>query len=110
MVKFHFIALVVLSLGFSLHEAHAAIKCVGKSAGVITVKSQSEMSGDSRLKLFELDQSTVYLTHKKNFYSLEMFIPSLEQRIYSEGMITNDRPLTLAIWSRNQSLEVTCEQ
>jgi hypothetical protein len=103
------ISSIILLTGFAM-QAQAAIKCIGQKSEVTVVENQFELSQDARVKAFDLDQSAVYLTHKKDFYSLEMFIPGLEQRIYSEGSLTDKQPLTLVLWTRDQLLEVRCTQ
>lgn len=103
----YFIAAMILSMGFAL-QVQAAIHCVGLKSEETVVENQFELSPDVRTKVFDLDQSVVYLTQKRDLYSLEMFIPGLEQRIYSEGALTEKQPLTLALWTRDQLLEVRC--
>lgn len=97
----------ILALGFA-RPSQAAIHCIGKSSGIVAIEHSFEIPESSRMKVFDLDQSAVYLTHKKEFYSLEMFMPTIEQRAYSEGMMAAKQPLTLAIWTRDQLLEVSC--
>lgn len=99
---------IALLIGLTT-QAQAAIKCTGEKSGAVVIENQFDTSLNARIKAFELDGSAVYLTQKKDFYSLEMFIPSLEQRIYSEGAIEK-QPLTLVLWTRDQLLEVHCQQ
>lgn len=105
--KFLSTILTVVLMSFTL-QAQASVKCVGKISGVVAIEKQFDIPEGSRTKIFELDQSVVYLTHKKDFYSLEMFVPALEQRVYSEGTLTEKQPLTLALWTRDQLLEISC--
>jgi hypothetical protein len=105
----YLIASMILSTGFALQD-QAAIHCVGLKSEEIVVENQFELSPNARMKVFDLDQSVVYLTQKNDFYSLEMLIPGLEQRIYSEGTLTDKQPLALSIWTRDQLLEVRCHQ
>ena len=55
----------ILALGFA-RPSQAAIHCVGKSSGVVAIEHSFEIPESSRMNVFDLDQSAVYLTHKKN--------------------------------------------
>jgi hypothetical protein len=104
---------IISSLLFGIGSATAAqgaVHCLGQKSEMTVVQTQIELPQNTRTKIFDLDESPVYLTQKKEFYSLEMFIPGLEQRIYAEGTMSEKQPLSLSLWTRDQLLEVRCQQ
>lgn len=60
----------------------------------------------------KVDEITTYVTETKpNVFSLEAFIPMLEQRIYSEAALNNiDEEIKSTAWSRDILVDVVCKR
>lgn len=60
----------------------------------------------------KLDEITTYVTEtKSNVFSLEAFIPSLEQRIYSEAALNNlNDEIKSTAWAREILVDVVCKR
>lgn len=87
-----------------------SLTCVEKMANAITRKVSVELEPGNRASLFTGDGNSSYLTEKKpGFFSMELFMASREQRLYSEGPI-NEAPLILAIWTRDELIEIECSK
>lgn len=85
------------------------LTCVEKIANTITQKLTLELDLGKRASLFDSDGNVSYITEKKpGFFSMELFMASREQRLYSEGPISEASPLILAIWTRNELIEIEC--
>lgn len=85
------------------------LTCVEKMANVITRTEYVDLDLGKRVSLFSGDGNSSYITEKKSgFFSMELFMGSREQRLYSEGPISEATPLILAIWTRDELIEIEC--
>lgn len=60
----------------------------------------------------KVDEITTYVTETKpNVFSLEAFIPALEQRIYSEAALNNlNDEIKSTAWAREILVDVVCKR
>lgn len=73
------------------------------------VRVQTEAIG-KKVFLFETDAVRSYITEKDHkIFEIEAFLKSQEMRIYSAGQI-NEKPLSLSTWSRDEMLDIYCQQ
>ncbi|MES2801699.1 MAG: hypothetical protein V4654_04355 [Bdellovibrionota bacterium] len=87
------------------------LTCVEKIANSVTRTEMLDLDLGKRASLFSSDGNISYITEKKTgFFSLELFMASREQRLYSEGPISEDSPLILAIWTRHELFEIECRK
>lgn len=85
------------------------LTCVEKMANTITRKMTVDLDLGKRASLFSGEGNSSYITEKKaGFFSMELFMGSREQRLYSEGPINDATPLILAIWTRDELIEIEC--
>ncbi|AZZ37489.1 hypothetical protein CIK05_12025 [Bdellovibrio sp. qaytius] len=87
------------------------LNCVEKMANTVTRTQKVDLDLGKRASLFSGDGNTSYITEKKpGFFSMELFMAGREQRLYSEGPISEAAPLILAIWTRDELIEIECSQ
>lgn len=87
------------------------LTCVEKMASTITRKQTVDLELGKRAALFSGDGNSSYITEKKaGFFSMELFMGNREQRLYSEGPISDSAPLILAIWTRDELIEIECSK
>lgn len=87
------------------------LTCVEKMANTVTQKMAVDLDLGKRAPLFSGDGHSSYITEKKaGFFSMELFMGSREQRLYSEGPISDGTPLILAIWTRDDLIEIECSK
>lgn len=87
------------------------LTCVEKMANTITQKMTVDLDLGQRVSLFSGDGNSSYITEKKSgFFSMELFMANREQRLYSEGPISDATPLILAIWTRDELIEIECSK
>lgn len=87
------------------------LTCVEKMANSVTQKMTVDLDLGKRASLFSGDGNSSYITEKKSgFFSMELFMGSREQRLYSEGPISEGTPLILAIWTRDELIEIECSK
>ncbi len=85
------------------------LTCVEKIANTVTQKMTVDLDLGKRVSLFSGDGNSSYITEKKSgFFSMELFMGNREQRLYSEGPISDATPLILAIWTRDELIEIEC--
>lgn len=85
------------------------LTCVEKISNVITQKITVNLDLAKRASLFSGDGNSSYITEKKSgLFSMELFMGTREQRLYSEGPITEKTALILAIWTRDELIEIEC--
>lgn len=65
-----------------------------------------------KILIDKVDEITTYVTETKiNVFSLEAYIPFLEQRIYSEAALNNlNDEIKSTVWSRDILVDVVCKR
>lgn len=65
-----------------------------------------------KISLVSSDEFASFLTENKpDYFSLEVFVPSLEARVYSESTLSNSgQTLTATIWDRDILISMTCDK
>ena len=87
------------------------LTCLEKLANVVTKKITVDLDLGKKVSLFTADGNSSYITERKSgFFSLELFMGSREQRLYSEGPISAESALILAIWTRDELIEIECSK
>lgn len=77
---------------------------VDKSTVVTFLKHKSLIAEHSQIISYVTEMSP-------DFFSIEAFIPSLDTRIYSEGVLKNsDETLTATAWARDILADVICKK
>lgn len=105
-----FILAITFLLGTQTSLA-TTLTCVEKMANTITQKMTVDLELGKRATLFSGDGNSSYITEKKSgFFSMELFMAGREQRLYSEGPISEATPLILAIWTRDELIEIECSK
>lgn len=102
-------------LGFSLFFAAqtsfatTTLTCTEKIASHVEQKKTVNLSLGQKADLFDDGMNTSYITEKKpGFFSIELFMGGREERLYSEGHFADKGSIIIAIWTRDELIEIEC--
>lgn len=98
-----------LFLAAQTSMAETSLICYEKIANTVEHVQTVNLKGTERAKLFDDGINTSYITEKKpGFFSMELFMGGREQRLYSEGNMAEKGSLIVAIWTRDELIEIEC--
>lgn len=99
-------ALLVVS---SISQAKTSLICYEKIANTVERVQTVNLEVGKRAQLFTDGINSSYITEKKpGFFSMELFMGGREQRLYSEGDMASKGSLIVAIWTRDELIEIEC--
>lgn len=102
---------LALSLATQNSFASTALTCYEKIANSVESVQTVNLEVGQRAKLFDDGINTSYITEKKpGFYSMELFMANREQRVYSEGNFAEKGSIIIAIWTRDELIEIECKK
>lgn len=104
--------LVLLFIFISCSVNAAVLECTGLVNLDIVSKVKLETSVNIKILIDKTQKFTSYVTElRPDVFSVEVFLPDLEIRIYSEGALSklNDS-LTATAWSREVLVDVVCKK
>lgn len=109
-MKKNILALALL-LSTQSSFASTALTCYEKVANTVESVQTINLEVGQRVKLFDDGMNTSYITEKKpGFFSMELFMAHREQRVYSEGHFADKGSIIVAIWTRDELLEIECKK
>ena len=98
-----------LFLAAQTSVAETSLICYEKIANTVEHVQTVNLKGTERTKLFDDGINTSYITEKKpGFFSMELFMGGREQRLYSEGNMAEKGSIIVAIWTRDELIEIEC--
>lgn len=101
----------ILFLTSQISQADASLTCYEKIANTIERVKTVNLKINERAKLFEDGINTSYITEKKpGFFSMELSMNEREQRLYSEGQMAEKGSIIIAIWTRDELIEIECSK
>lgn len=65
-----------------------------------------------RVQVTDFDEAVSYVTETTpDHFSIEMYLPGHDLRIYSEGVLTSNQDhLTASAWARDRIVELSCQK
>ncbi|WP_409477831.1 hypothetical protein [Pseudobdellovibrio sp. HCB154] len=98
-----------LFLAAQTSMAKTSLICYEKIANTVERVQTVNVEVGERVKLFEDGINSSYITEKKpGFFSMELFMGNREQRLYSEGNMAEKGSIIVAIWTRDELIEIEC--
>ena len=89
--------------------ATTALTCYEKIANTVERVQTVNLEVGQKAKLFDDGINTSYIIEKKpGFFSMELFMGGREQRLYSEGNFADKGSIIIAIWTRDELIEIEC--
>lgn len=84
------------------------VKCDGSLNSDQSFQTSVDISEGKKVRVESLGENKIFLSLKKEIYSIEVYNPTKESRFYSEGTITETNNLSFHFWTREDLLSIKC--
>lgn len=103
--------ILLFSLLVSVSSFASPVECEIKSNLTLVMKVEVQTLNSEKVLIGEYSGVRAYITQKsEELFSVEVFLPDYEMRIYAEGDLKSDsHTLTASYWGRDSMLDVSCQ-